>query len=262
MSRLMSVALTEDAVRARRKTVTRRLGWRVLRPGDRLTLCRKVMGRRHGEPLVRIAEVEIVSVRRERLDAVTDAEVTREGFPDRTAEWFVGFFTEHMRCEPDTEVTRIEWRYLGEPTTEPAGAGAPVPADSPNTKGHAVTDPTPDVVQVIAGGGAAAGSPETFRAAQLRLAEQAGISADTAAALIPEGGIGAHAAAHVLAHYGEGGYQPGDFTRYLIETITRADPSNMYRLGVLYPGYVAAVRLARDTLWGVGFLRAVATGSE
>lgn len=36
MSRLMSVALTEKAVRERRKTVTRRLGWKFLKPGDRL----------------------------------------------------------------------------------------------------------------------------------------------------------------------------------------------------------------------------------
>jgi len=43
MPRLMSVALTEQAVRERRKTVTRRLGWQFLKPGDRLTLCRKVM---------------------------------------------------------------------------------------------------------------------------------------------------------------------------------------------------------------------------
>lgn len=49
----MSVSLTEDAVRDRRKTVTRRLGWKFLEAGDRLTLCRKVMGRRKGEPLVR-----------------------------------------------------------------------------------------------------------------------------------------------------------------------------------------------------------------
>ena len=55
MPRLMSVAFTEDAVRARRKTVTRRKGWwedkrgrRILQPGDRLTLCRKVMGRKPG----------------------------------------------------------------------------------------------------------------------------------------------------------------------------------------------------------------------
>jgi len=67
MSRLMSVAFTEEAVRARRKTVTRRLGWRFAKPGDTVTLCRKVMGRKPGEPLERIAEVESVSVRREPL---------------------------------------------------------------------------------------------------------------------------------------------------------------------------------------------------
>lgn len=59
MSRLMSVSLTEQAVLERRKTVTRRLGWRFLKPGDRLTLCRKVMGRKPGEPLVRICDVEV-----------------------------------------------------------------------------------------------------------------------------------------------------------------------------------------------------------
>ena len=44
MPRLMSVSLTEQQVRARTKTVTRRVGWLMLKPGDRLTLCRKVMG--------------------------------------------------------------------------------------------------------------------------------------------------------------------------------------------------------------------------
>lgn len=84
MPRLMSVKLTEDAVRERRKTVTRRLGWRNLKPGYRLTLCRKVMGRkgRDGvvEPLVRIADVEVVAVGRERLDQITAEDVLREGF--------------------------------------------------------------------------------------------------------------------------------------------------------------------------------------
>jgi hypothetical protein len=127
MSRLMSVALTEDAVVARRKTVTRRLGWwetksgrRILQPGDRLTLCRKVMGRRKGEPLVRLVEVEVVNIRRERLDAITPEDVRREGFdiPGKPhpadSAWFVDFFTSAMRCAPDILVTRIEWRYLDE----------------------------------------------------------------------------------------------------------------------------------------------------
>jgi len=129
MPRLMSVALTEDAVRERRKTVTRRLGWRFLKPGDRLTLCRKVMGRFHRqadgtlEPLVRIAEVEVVSVRRERLWDITHDEVIREAVDPAlfdahyysdgqpTAAAWVAWFCEQMRCEPDVEVTRIEWRY-------------------------------------------------------------------------------------------------------------------------------------------------------
>lgn len=46
MPRLMAVSLTEPQVRARVKTVTRRVGWRMLRTGDQLTLCKKVMGRR------------------------------------------------------------------------------------------------------------------------------------------------------------------------------------------------------------------------
>lgn len=114
MSRLMSVSLTEQAVVERRKTVTRRLGWKFLKPGDQLTLCRKVMGRRKGEPLVRIAEVEVVSVRRVELDSIGPTDVRREGFEHGTPEQFVAFFCDHMKCTPDTWVTRIEWRYLEE----------------------------------------------------------------------------------------------------------------------------------------------------
>lgn len=111
MPRLMSVALTEQAVRERRKTVTRRLGWTFLQPGDRITLCRKVMGRRKGEPLVRICDVQIISVRRERLGSITPDDVCREGFDCSVAE-FVAFFYRHMGARPEDEVTRIEWEYL------------------------------------------------------------------------------------------------------------------------------------------------------
>jgi hypothetical protein len=119
MPRLMSVALTEDAVRERRKTVTRRLGWTFLNPGDRLTLCRKVQGRRRRpdlsiEPLVRLAEVEVVDVRREKLWDITDDDVVLEGFPDWNAELFLIFYLHEMKVAPNTEVTRIEWRYLQE----------------------------------------------------------------------------------------------------------------------------------------------------
>lgn len=118
MSRLMSVSLTEQAVVERRKTVTRRIGWTFLKPGDRLTLCRKVMGRKPGEPLVRLAEVEVVGVRREPLMDIDGEDVEREGF-DCTRWEFVDFFVEHMRCPYTSVVTRIEWRYLDD-------AGRPV----------------------------------------------------------------------------------------------------------------------------------------
>ncbi|MEU7140847.1 hypothetical protein ABZ942_15455 [Nocardia sp. NPDC046473] len=113
MARLMSVALTEDQVRARTKTVTRRVGWRMLEVGDRVTLCQKVMGRRRGEPLVRIVDVEIVSIDRQLLDTITAQDVVAQGFPEMTPPEFVAFFcAAHKGCFPETEVTRIQWRYL------------------------------------------------------------------------------------------------------------------------------------------------------
>lgn len=116
MPRLMSVTLTESAVVDRTKTVTRRLGWLDLEPGDRLTLCRKVQGRKRRdgtvEPLVRLADIEVVSVRREPLHAITQSDVWSEGFPDMDEDDFIEFFCRNMRVQSDTEVTRIEWRYL------------------------------------------------------------------------------------------------------------------------------------------------------
>lgn len=110
---LMSVALTEAAVVARAKTVTRRMGWLTLQPGARLQLCRKVMGRRAGEPLVRLATVEVVEVRRERLDLITAAEVALEGLAPMTPAEFVEFFcASHKGCTPTSDVTRIRWLYL------------------------------------------------------------------------------------------------------------------------------------------------------
>jgi hypothetical protein len=126
----MSVAFTEQAVIERRKTVTRRKGWwtdkngrRILKPGDRLTLCRKVMGRKPGEQLVRLAEVEVISVMRTPLGMVrAPGELTAEGFPELEA-WpgphqgavkFIREFFEPQGLGWDDHVTRIKWRYLAD----------------------------------------------------------------------------------------------------------------------------------------------------
>ncbi len=132
MSRLMSVSMTEQAVVDRIKTVTRRKGWwldkngrHLVKVGDRLTLVRKSMGRKPGEELVRLAEVEVVSVRRERLSELSWAtrittdyrwakrEVTLEGFPGMEPTEFVRrYFLDAQGMSVNDEVTRIEWRYL------------------------------------------------------------------------------------------------------------------------------------------------------
>lgn len=123
----MSVAFTEAAVRAQTKTVTRRKGWwtdkngrYLLRPRDHLTLCRKVMGRKPGEPLIRIAEVEVVEVERAPLRMVGFAgELTAEGFPEYESDRILGGmeifwrrFFQPQGIGLDDDVTRIEWRYL------------------------------------------------------------------------------------------------------------------------------------------------------
>jgi hypothetical protein len=127
MSRLMSVAFTEPAVAARIKTVTRRKGWwedkngrRLLHPGDHLTLCRKVMGRKRGEPLIRLAEVEVVNVRREGLHELIrephdygQAEMIAEGFRGMDpGDFITKYFTRAQGIHVMDDVTRIEWRYV------------------------------------------------------------------------------------------------------------------------------------------------------
>lgn len=115
----MSVAFTEDAVRNRTKTVTRRKGWKFLEPGDRLTLCRKVMGRKPGEPLVRIVDVEVLAVHQEQLVDLMNRpeyaaeEMAREGFPGMSPHDFVNhYFVLAQGMKIADFVTRIEWRYL------------------------------------------------------------------------------------------------------------------------------------------------------
>lgn len=128
MSRLISFALTEESFLDGSKTMTRRLGWwtdkngrRLVNEGDRLTGCRKVMGRRKGEPLIRLGEVLVTAVYRQRLDLITDEDVRREGVPVEffdeidhatgqppTWEW-VRWFCEAQKCAPSDDVTVIEF---------------------------------------------------------------------------------------------------------------------------------------------------------
>lgn len=127
MARLMSFALTTAQVLARQKTVTRRHGWKGLQPGTVLCAVEKGMGLRKGESVRRLAQIRVVSVRREPLRLMLDdldyglAEVAREGFTDHplvlgSPHAFVDFYRNahpaSTRPDIDDDVTRVEFEYL------------------------------------------------------------------------------------------------------------------------------------------------------
>jgi len=126
MARRMACTLTIDAVRQRRKTVTRRHvdTWRSLAPGDRLTLVEKGMGLARGDRQVVLAEVGVVNIRVEPIGLLTAdvrygrQEVRLEGLDSMTPDEFVAFWCSTLRAPTDsldraaTLCRRIEWQYL------------------------------------------------------------------------------------------------------------------------------------------------------
>ena len=111
--RNMSFMLTTQQILDGTKTVTRRDGWAFLKPGDQVRAVRKSRGLRPGEKLAPLRVFEVVLVTREPLSAITPEEIIREGFPDMTREEFISMFcTSHKGCTPETEITRIEFRYV------------------------------------------------------------------------------------------------------------------------------------------------------
>ncbi|RZF05984.1 hypothetical protein [Streptomyces albidoflavus] len=67
-------------------------------------------------------------------------------------------------------------------------------------------------------------------------------------------------AAHVLAHFGHGGYEAGTFTRHLLSAMDSADPANLAHLGEAFPAYAAAVVGIKYDPEGVAFLQRLASG--
>lgn len=132
--RNISFSATIEKFRQREKHVTRRLGWQNLKPVDRLMGCEKVRGVKKGE-LVRMGTIAVLEVNREPLtdiirrpfrdlptqidksypDYVFVPETVLEGFPQwkTRPNMFVELFCEMNDCEPDTEITRILFDYVG-----------------------------------------------------------------------------------------------------------------------------------------------------
>lgn len=121
--RRISFSMTKSQVRDRSKTVTRRQGWLFLKVGDLLQGVEKAIGLKPGEKQVKLDVVRIVAVRRERIDAIIDADVAREGFPSMSADEFMQIYCRAMRAQPSDECTRIEFEYVDDMDDEFISSG-------------------------------------------------------------------------------------------------------------------------------------------
>ena len=110
--RMMSFSMTTPQVRAKTKTVTRRMGWLHAYPGMLLCAIEKGQGLKKGEKVSRICVIRVTGVRRERIGYITDDDVAREGDPGKTAAWFIDKFCAAMRCDVTQACTRIEFEYV------------------------------------------------------------------------------------------------------------------------------------------------------
>lgn len=119
MPRHMSFTLTSDAVLRQEKTVTRRLGWRFLSPGDLFVPVEKAQGLQKGQHHVVLWPLcRCLSNRSEYLNQLLLhpawgwEEVRREGFPGMSPGEFVDMFMALNHCSLDTVVNRIEFEYV------------------------------------------------------------------------------------------------------------------------------------------------------
>jgi hypothetical protein len=117
----MAFSHTTPQILDRSKTVTRRTGWRYVKPGDLIEAVEKARGLKKGERVPALGVLRVVSVRVELLSRlVTDAryaedELPREGFPCWSRDDFIAMFMRANRVKtPTINVTRIEFEYVDE----------------------------------------------------------------------------------------------------------------------------------------------------
>ena len=121
--RNMSFSKTTAQIRARTKTVTRRLGWGDLKPEDMVCAVEKGQGLKKGEKVKRIAPLRIEGLRPESLLKILEEpdygrrEMILEGFPGRDPVDFVEMFLEMNEFDyTEKKINRIQFSY---PAAEP-----------------------------------------------------------------------------------------------------------------------------------------------
>ena len=117
--RRMAFSHTALQILERSKTVTRRTGWRHLKPGDLIQAVERTRGLKKGERVRELAVLRVVGVRVEPLSRlVTEAryaedELPREGFPCWSRDEFVAMFLRVNRLKSAAvKVTRVEFDYV------------------------------------------------------------------------------------------------------------------------------------------------------
>lgn len=118
MPRNISFSLTTRQFRERTKTVTRRNGWKNLKPGTVLCGCEKCMGLKPGQKIVRLGLIRVLEATQEPLRALIDfpvygrQEAILEGFPEMSGEDFARMYIRHQGGDLETKRTRIRYEYL------------------------------------------------------------------------------------------------------------------------------------------------------
>ena len=108
----MSFMLTKEQFKDGSKTETRRMGWWFLEHGDLVQGVEKGMGLKRGEKVVKLGLIYIIATIPEKLCEISQESVRREGFPDKSPEWFIDFFCRsHKGCTPEHVVNRIIFKH-------------------------------------------------------------------------------------------------------------------------------------------------------
>lgn len=111
--RNISFMLTTQQIIDETKTVTRRMGWVNAKVGDLLQACEKCQGLGKGGKIKKLKAIRLTEVYTVPLNAITQDEVIREGFPNMTPDEFVAFFCKsHKGCQPDTRITVLRFEYV------------------------------------------------------------------------------------------------------------------------------------------------------
>lgn len=111
--RRMSFFLTQEQILNQTKTVTRRQGWKNLRRFNTLQPIEKGQGLKKGDKQKELGPpICVLSVREERIDAITPEDVAKEGFPGMSPTKFVVMYCMANKCQPSDICRRIEFEYL------------------------------------------------------------------------------------------------------------------------------------------------------